>query len=214
MPRGIFERSDEHKRHISEALKGKAKTPEHCAAVSRACKGRKLSPEGRANIGRAQIGRKHPWSLEQRAELSAKRKGRSTLLRRYGISDEEQSKQKAVGNRWCSFHKGFVSPAEFNGSKKTVCKACAPAENRIRLLKHNFHTTQEWYDDTLAEQGGGCAICGSTHLRAGQKFLHIDHNHETGKVRGILCNCCNLFLGVFEVPSFRERALAYLERYS
>lgn len=47
----------------------------------------------------------------------------------------------------------------------------------------------------LAEQGGGCAICGR---EAGSQALDVDHNHTTGKVRGLLCRRCNGLVGVFE----------------
>jgi Recombination endonuclease VII len=46
----------------------------------------------------------------------------------------------------------------------------------------------EDYERMLAEQGGGCAICGAPPKT---RRLHVDHNHKTGKVRGLLCFRCN-----------------------
>jgi hypothetical protein len=43
-------------------------------------------------------------------------------------------------------------------------------------------------------QDGKCKICGGTEL----KNLHIDHDHATGKIRGLLCMRCNMGLGVYE----------------
>jgi hypothetical protein len=57
------------------------------------------------------------------------------------------------------------------------------------------------------EQGGVCAICHGA-LEPG----HIDHCHQSGKVRGILCQRCNTGLGHVERPGFLPAALAYLER--
>ena len=44
------------------------------------------------------------------------------------------------------------------------------------------------YDALLAAQGGGCAICGNAPKT---RRLHVDHDHKTGKVRGLLCHRCN-----------------------
>ena len=63
------------------------------------------------------------------------------------------------------------------------------------------------YEEMLAAQGGGCAICGEE----AEGSLHVDHDHVTGKVRGLLCVRCNNALGQFqEDPALIVRALAYL----
>ena len=56
-------------------------------------------------------------------------------------------------------------------------------------LKRTFGITQADYERMLHEQGGGCAICGRPP-RA-ESSLHVDHDHETGEVRGLLCFRCN-----------------------
>jgi hypothetical protein len=53
----------------------------------------------------------------------------------------------------------------------------------------------EHYDDLLASQGGQCAIC---DRKPGQANLHVDHDPETGRVRGLLCFSCNQALGSFQ----------------
>jgi len=59
--------------------------------------------------------------------------------------------------------------------------------------------TMEDYEDMILEQGNRCAICGSSpeDSRAKNPVLHIDHCHETGRVRGLLCRGCNHGLGSF-----------------
>lgn len=47
----------------------------------------------------------------------------------------------------------------------------------------------------LDAQGGVCAICGNDEDGTGQRQLSVDHGHETGAVRGLLCNRCNPMLG-------------------
>ncbi len=61
----------------------------------------------------------------------------------------------------------------------------------------------------LAAQGGGCLICGRPPRD--DISLHVDHDHSTGKVRGILCFCCNNALADFkEDPQLLHKAVTYL----
>jgi hypothetical protein len=72
-----------------------------------------------------------------------------------------------------------------------------PTENRRHHLRIKFGITPEEYDRMFSEQGGVCAICGRhPKLSTGdQRRLSVDHNHDTGKVRGLLCYKCNVGLG-------------------
>lgn len=58
------------------------------------------------------------------------------------------------------------------------------------------------------EQGGKCALCDKS--RPVEK-LHIDHGHESGNVRGLICLTCNVNLGIVENKLFMEQALKYLK---
>lgn len=60
-----------------------------------------------------------------------------------------------------------------------------------------YGITQDDYDRMLAGQNGGCAICGSTEAGAWGGRLPVDHDHQTGEVRGLLCHACNGGLGRF-----------------
>lgn len=72
-------------------------------------------------------------------------------------------------------------------------------QRRYRLKKE-YGLTLEQYDAMKAAQGGKCAICDRTHSQLqptkiqGDR-LHVDHDHKTGKVRGLLCHHCNMVLG-------------------
>jgi Recombination endonuclease VII len=88
---------------------------------------------------------------------------------------------------------------------------------RARYLQREYGISANDYDRMLAEQGGGCALCGikPEDLTAGRyrKFLHVDHNHETGQVRGLLCPDHNLLLGRFgDSPEMFRRVAEYLEQ--
>jgi hypothetical protein len=67
----------------------------------------------------------------------------------------------------------------------------------------------ETYYEMLKQQGNSCAICNGTSKRA----MSIDHDHKTGKVRGLLCDSCNLSLGHLEKEIFVEKALQYIAKY-
>lgn len=76
-----------------------------------------------------------------------------------------------------------------------------------------YGITVEDYDRMLAAQGGGCAICGGTDPQRNRKWFCVDHDHETGVVRGLLCMNCNDGLGRFaDDPAQLRAAAAYLEQ--
>lgn len=76
---------------------------------------------------------------------------------------------------------------------------------RERIRRHGLTLLQ--YETLLAIQNNACAICRRTF----KKTPCIDHCHQTGKVRGILCYSCNIGVGVFlDDASIMERAAAYL----
>lgn len=81
---------------------------------------------------------------------------------------------------------------------------------RRSVLRSKDGLTLEEYDALLLKQGGACAICGQS---PSLKALHVDHHHETGNVRGLLCNNCNRCLGLLkdDVAVLRS-AIVYLER--
>lgn len=64
------------------------------------------------------------------------------------------------------------------------------------------------FDRLLIEQAGRCAICREPLVRQ-----LVDHNHKTGKARGLLCDGCNSYVGHLENDSKREAALRYLSEH-
>jgi hypothetical protein len=82
-------------------------------------------------------------------------------------------------------------------------------------LKNKYGIGVEEYDDRLAAQKGVCAICGQpevlTYLGK-QKKLAVDHDHSTGKIRGLLCSRCNSGLGCFnDDVEMLTKAIEYLK---
>lgn len=75
-------------------------------------------------------------------------------------------------------------------------------------LKSKFGISLVEYEERLAQQGSVCAICGAS----GSRSMPVDHNHKTGKIRGILCHWCNKGLGqFFDDPKKLRKAIKYLE---
>src|ERR1035437_9773262 len=81
-------------------------------------------------------------------------------------------------------------------------------------LKRKYNITQEQYNELFNKQNGKCAICGK-HQSELKKALGIDHDHETGKNRGLLCDKCNLLLGhANDNVQVLTQAINYLNIYN
>lgn len=77
-------------------------------------------------------------------------------------------------------------------------KPRAASQSRQQKLKR-YGLTSEQYQALLAQQNGGCAICQATQgLESKNHPLYVDHDHQTGQVRGLLCQRCNAGLGMFK----------------
>jgi len=85
-----------------------------------------------------------------------------------------------------------------------VCKECTRAEGRATQIKIKWGLTAEEYDEIKTRP---CEICG------GNGKMVIDHCHDKGHIRGVLCSLCNTGLGMFEDNPVRlQRAIDYLNR--
>jgi hypothetical protein len=81
---------------------------------------------------------------------------------------------------------------------------------RMRALLKKFGISEMQYHALLISQVARCAICGGKPKGA-KRVLCVDHNHVTGKVRGLLCDTCNQALGLFhDSPVLLASAIDYL----
>jgi len=79
---------------------------------------------------------------------------------------------------------------------------------RKRRLEIRF--SDEWYQERLKAQNGCCAICGELFTETPR----IDHDHISGETRGLLCNPCNLGIGILnDDPELLRKAALYLESF-
>ena len=83
---------------------------------------------------------------------------------------------------------------------------------RKYTLKKKHGITIEQYDEMIMKQEHRCAICGIHQSELGKSF-DVDHNHTTGKIRGILCNACNQAIGLLDDSvGLLSKAIDYLQK--
>ena len=92
-----------------------------------------------------------------------------------------------------------------------------PQRRREYLMKSLYGLTPAEFDRMFKAQGYACAICrttdGNAPEMASSRQWNVDHDHNTGTVRGILCSLCNWGIGMFkESPQRLRLAIEYLER--
>ena len=91
-----------------------------------------------------------------------------------------------------------------------------PESEKARSLREGFGLSLEQYQEMHDRQNGKCAICNEpeTQMRSDKiKALAVDHNHNTGAIRGLLCSDCNTGIGKLkDDPKILRLAAEYLER--
>lgn len=175
---------------------------------------RKKSPDGLALYCKACFSLRNARAYRDRQAQVGKR---ARPYRRYSAVPE--------GMKYCSGCAMVKPVAEFGSNranKSGRADYCRPCHNAIMaegkrrlhgsqrsyLLKLRYGITEEQVEERLARQGGICLICLSA------KAVHVDHDHRTGVIRGLLCFSCNGALGQFaDDPRRMRMAAAYLERH-
>ena len=116
------------------------------------------------------------------------------------------------GHRYCSWCRTFVPLSEWAtniASTSGLSSYCIPC-NRVAKMhsywRRRYGLTQEEVVELKVVQGGLCALCRERPAK------HVDHDHRTGQVRGVLCFQCNAGLGQFaDRPEMLEAAVRYLK---
>lgn len=107
-----------------------------------------------------------------------------------------------------------------DNARKGAWRDSNPNYTRTHHLKKAYGLTMEQYESMLVAQHGVCATCHKpettlSHWNGNAKRLHVDHDHVTGKVRGLLCGRCNAALGHAGDSITTLLALVqYLQRHS
>ena len=100
------------------------------------------------------------------------------------------------------------------------CGAEVPQKGRCAscMREYSYNTkygiTIQDYDDMFEDQGGVCKICSLPQTNKRFNYLCVDHDHETGEVRGLLCDPCNRAIGLFKDDSrLLDKAREYLRSF-
>lgn len=145
------------------------------------------------------------------------------------IFRSEKRRKTPGGKGYCGRCDSYKDVSEFSRNSQnpagimTHCKMCQRLDSiRYREKRRawdrekNYGLSSSQYQAMLDDQGGVCAICGkpSDRIHKGVRVdLYVDHNHETGKVRGLLCEGCNSGIGYFrESADNLRKAIDYLAR--
>ena len=97
---------------------------------------------------------------------------------------------------------------------QTWCKGCHDTRVRGHALRRMYGITEDDYDEMYRAQRGCCWICG-VHQSTLKRRLNVDHDHESGDVRALLCCNCNKGIGLLgDDPKTVQRAADYLRFHS
>lgn len=130
------------------------------------------------------------------------------------VATLKRNYQKSNRQYLLDYHKQWRSKPEnqekiYGYTKKRIESG---AIRRTRLKKYGI--TLEQYNEILERQEYKCAIC-LQPSNTMKKSMPVDHNHITGKIRGLLCSTCNTAIGLLkENPDLFIRAVSYLHRYT
>ena len=104
--------------------------------------------------------------------------------------------------------KEFYKKDKSTGRMDSTCKACRISQHRERTLG----VTDQDYWRMYKEQNGRCGICHRRIYSKRYKNFNVDHDHKTGRIRGLLCHSCNRGIGMLnDDPIALRRAVRWVE---
>lgn len=131
----------------------------------------------------------------------------------YAARNQASFAARAAAYRRDNREKCIATQARYRAANRDQIKIKnSRRDYRWCALEQKYGVTKEMFDAMLAAQDGRCAICRTDS--PGKRGFGVDHDHETGRVRGLLCNLCNAGLGCFKDDVDRMSAgIDYLRRY-
>lgn len=147
--------------------------------------------------------------VNKRAYHSTNKELVSAKRRTYRI--ENSGKVREQRRKYYQLNRALYSKSYQEWRKKAKRNGKYRHLQRRWLLWKKYRLTVADFDYMLRKQGGYCAICQDVNY---QRSLHVDHDHKTGKVRGLLCHRCNVGIALFkENPIFMRKAIRYITKH-
>lgn len=113
---------------------------------------------------------------------------------------------KAKANRNAASREHYRKNAAARRKKQREYRAANRLRTRDQNLRSSYGFGIDEFHRRCLDQDGGCAVCGGGTCET----LHVDHDHKTGQVRGLLCPNCNTLLGRLEArPCLMPKFIAY-----
>lgn len=133
-------------------------------------------------------------------------------VREYNVTHPEYvAKARQDAKTWRQVHAEEIKVKDRLRQEKRKLDPGYKQARRSKFLWKTYQITQHDFDELLAVQGGGCALCGA-YTDPNKFNLHVDHCHVTGRIRGILCHQCNWYLGKVDAdPDLLRRIAHYRE---
>lgn len=127
--------------------------------------------------------------------------------------DAHQDHIKAYQKQWREANKDAVRAYQKDYHEEYRARDDVQAARWERQLRENYRMTPEDFNVLWKSQAGQCAVCLVKMNPRGRKpdAACVDHNHETGEIRGLLCRACNHGIGnLKDDPNVLEAAAVYL----
>lgn len=130
-----------------------------------------------------------------------------TLLNDPRVTAIREAKEARLRAIYARLGKIYLTPAE----KRAAFPETNRAYQRAYFFKKKYGLTREAYDALRQRQNHSCVIC-NRHESELKKKLQVDHDHATGKVRGLLCYGCNVAIGMTrDRPDILRLCAIYLD---
>jgi len=152
---------------------------------------------------------------KRRCELSSTQLKHVRELDRENYHKNRDKELRRNKKRYCQNRKRLLKYANtyYHENRITILQKRRPKQWAY-WLKTMYGMTIHQYADTLKVQNSVCAICQKKQFGCRSKKLFVDHNHKTGKIRGLLCKDCNLVLGhCKESIPLLQSVITYLRRF-